>query len=177
MARAIQASHAGSALIGNSDPARNQGKIATTGVSPTYSSWEGIRLLGRDPVGQDLGHTVHEHGEREHGADEPADATGGGVERAAAQPSSGHQRPDLQQAHRNGDGHVAEHDRGAGDGRGEQFAPRAARPVDDDADPGEGAGKRDEQADSTDDDEGSVVDTAAASGDQLSQGRGDNKGE
>jgi hypothetical protein len=83
----------------------------------------------------------------------------------------------LQQAHPDGDGHVAEHDRAAGDGRGEQLAPRTARPVDYDADPGEGAGKRDEQADSADNDEGAVVDPAAASGDQLGQGRGDDKGE
>jgi hypothetical protein len=45
-----------------------------------------------------------------------------------------HQRADLQQAYADGDGHVAEHDQGAGDGRGEQLAARAGGPVDDDAD-------------------------------------------
>ena len=54
----------------------------------------------------------------------------------------------------------------------------AACPVDDDPDPGEGAGKGDEQAHGADDDEGAVV-GASRSGrrDQFGQGRSDHQGE
>ena len=55
---------------------------------------------------------------------------------------------------------------------------RAAGPVDDDADAGEGTRQRDEQADGADDDERAVVGTAAPGClDDLGQCRGDHQGE
>jgi len=131
-ARATQASHAGSAVIGNSDPAMNQGRIATTGVSPSYSSWVGIRLARISA--RPYMNTVNASTAPMNQATPLAVAW----KVAAAQPSGGHQRADLQQADADGHGHVAEYDQGAGDGRGEQLAARAAGPVDDDADAGEG---------------------------------------
>ena len=41
---AVKVSAAGSALIGNSAPAKNQGRIATAGVAAMYSSCCGTRL-------------------------------------------------------------------------------------------------------------------------------------
>src|SRR5215468_6051669 len=140
--RATAASQPGSAVIGNSDPARNQGKMATTGVRPTYSSWVGIRLAR--------------------------------ISATAYMNTVNSSTAPANQADRDGDGHVAEHDQAAGDGGGEQFAAGAAGPVDDHADACERAGERDEQADGADDDEGGV---AAASGDHLGKCRGDDQGE
>src|SRR5436305_2166267 len=137
-----------------------------------------VFLLGGDPVGHDLGDAVHEHGEGEHPADEPADPAGGGVEVAAAQPAGHDQGCDLEQADRDGYGQVAEHDQAARNGGGQQFPAGAAGPVDDDADPGEGAGERDEQSDGADDDEGAVVGASRPGRrDQLGQGRSDHQGE
>src|SRR5215467_11201238 len=133
-----------------------------------------VFLLGGNPVGQDLGDRVHEHCEQQHRAGEPGRPGRGDVEMAAAQPAGRDQYRDLQQADRDGDGHVAEHDQATGDGGGEQLAAGAAGPVDDHADAGERAGERDEQTDGADDDEGGVV---AASGDHLGQCRGDDQGE
>jgi len=61
-------------------------------VSP-YSSWVGY------PVGQDLRHRVHEHGEAEHGAEEPAGPGRRDVEVAPAGPARHDQHGDLQQVH------------------------------------------------------------------------------
>jgi hypothetical protein len=97
---------------------------------------------------------------------------------AATRPTGQHQDDDLQCACQQGDREVAGDDQAAGHRRGKQFAARSAGAVDDDPDPGERAGQRDQQADCADDDERSIVDAALPGRrDHLRERRGNHQRE
>ena len=134
----------GIAPIGNSAPARKNGRIATAGVAPTYSSW--LLIAAR----QRLGDAVHEHREQERGAGKPRDAVGGDVEYAAAQRREADQHDHLKGGEDDRDREVPDHQVGARDRGGEQLTLGAAVAVDDHAEPGEDAAQRDDEADGPD---------------------------
>ena len=64
----------GRAPIGNRAPAKNQGRIATAGVAPTYSSCFGIRLASVSAT------PIHEGGEEHYGTDERKQTGGAELE-------------------------------------------------------------------------------------------------
>ena len=124
---ATTVSPTGRALIGNSDPAKNQGTMATGRQRAD------VLLLGGDAVGQHLGDAVHGDGEAQRRGDEPTEPGAGDVELGAAQGGRADDHEDLQRAERDGDDEVADHDQRPGDRGGEQVASGAAESVDDDA--------------------------------------------
>src|SRR6266545_4296310 len=128
---ANQVRKSGRALIGNSEPARNQGTIAIAGTRAMYSSCLGY------PAGQDLGGAVHPDGERDRGGHKPAHPGGAGTEMDAPGHGDGDEGHQLQGGHPERHDEVSEHEQPARDWRGEEFALRPVLPVHDDAETGE----------------------------------------
>ena len=107
LANAVRAP--GSALMGNSAPAKNHGRMATTGVAPMYSSWLGMRLAI-------VSATPYMRTAKPHGRDdEPDDAGRADVEVGAAQGGDPDEDGDLQGTEHERDGEVAEHEQRARD--------------------------------------------------------------
>ena len=93
------------------------------------------------------------------------------VEVGAAQRGRDDQHDDLERGDHQGDGEVGEHDQRAAHRRGQQVAAGAALAVDDDADAGEHAVQRDEQADGADRGEAHVVEAGDRRADRRERGR------
>src|SRR5207244_2579051 len=101
---------------------------------------------------------------------------GAGAEGRSPQDRYGDERGDLEGAHGDGDGQVAEDHRRSRNGRGQVVALGAAFAIDDHGDAAEHAAEGDEQADRADGDEAEVVDWTAG-GHGLGQGGCDNRRE
>ena len=135
-----------------------------------------VLLLLANTVGEGLGGSVHDDGETKRGGHEPGDAAGPCVERRPPEHGGPHERPQLEGAHRQGDGEVAEHDERPGHRRGQQITPGAALPVDDHADAGEHAVDGNEEPHGPDGHEAHVVDAPDGTR-HLGQRRGDDDAE
>ena len=161
-----------SRAIGNSAPARKNGRIATTGVAPMYSSCLAIRLASVSAS------AVHEHREQQRGAGEPRRRRARSMwNDAAAQRRQPDQRrsPGARTAPARRRGCPStRYARGTGAASSSRWAPLCA--VDDHAEPGEDAAERDDEADRADADERLVVDVGVqAAGRDLQRGRDDHR--
>ena len=129
LANAVRAP--GSALMGNSAPAKNHGRIATTGVAPMYSSWLGMRLaiVSATPYMKTAKPTAAPTNQAM-----PVALTWKSAPRSAATPTSTATCSALSAS---ATSRLPSTSSAPRDGRGEQLALGAAVAVDDDAEAGE----------------------------------------
>ena len=135
-----------------------------------------VLLLFLDAGSENLRQAMHERCQADdcRGGPQPARDVRG--ERRSASQGGTQQRDHLEQAHREGDGQVAEHHQRAGGGGGQQVTLSAAIAVHDHPDPAKDAAERNEQADRADGNEALVVDPRGR-GDGLGECRRDHIGE